>query len=165
MSDDTDNLHDLTKLLLDRMKTYPEEFQLIGIYHTRTGDGSVRFDSRWAPDIDFIWQYGAEADKDALKRGLMDFQFRDALERLLVPEKKEESVGQSTNAAGLSGYTPGNAGNGGPGGMNVNIGPYSPRNLTPEEALAIIQAPPQPLSIPTTTAPTTFEALKRKLGL
>jgi hypothetical protein len=136
MSDDTDNLHDLTKFLLDRMKTYPEEFQLIGSQHTLTGDGSVRFDSRWAPDIDFMWRYGAAPDREALRRGLMDFQFRDTLKRLLVPEKKEEPVGQSSAASWVSYNPSGNAGNGGPGGYgggggtSVTLGATADRTTT-----------------------------------
>lgn len=178
MSDDTDKLHDLTKFLLDRMKTYPEEFQLIGSQHTRTGDGSVRFDSRWAPDIDFIWQYGAAPDREALRRGLMDFQFRDTLKRLLTSgDGGGDGVALKSMAhpAGIVG-TPGVSG--GNGGYGLTIRPADDRTTThwydPSAEQHVLHV--HNVGVVTMTREeaedlglkskeTIIEALKRKLGL
>ena len=159
---DEPQLHDLTKMLLTRLESNPEEF---------SKEKTHRY--KWLSAVEAVREHGAKVDKETLNAALHEHYMGVGLETALklLLNGDEDGVGlRSTkypagNAAGLSSYTPGNAGNGGPGGMNVNIGPYSPRNLTPEEALAIIQASPQPLSVPTTNALTSFGQIKKRLGL
>lgn len=168
---DEPQLHDLTKLLLTRLESNPEEF----------GNGKNNY--KWYRAVETVREHGAKLDKETLNAALhkfyMDEAHVDALKLLMNGDGDGVALRSTKHptgnvVAGLSGHTPGNAGNGGPGGVNINLGPmspgpgipyYNPKNLTPEEALALVQAAPQPLGIPTTTAPTTFEALKRKLGL
>jgi site-specific DNA-cytosine methylase len=160
---DEPQLHDLTKLLLTRLESNPEEFSRES--HLKA--------YKWHKAVETVREHGAKADKETLNAALHKFQMDeahvDALKLLMNGDGDGVALRSTKHptgyAAGLSGHTPGNAGNGGPGGMNVNIGPYSPRNLTPEEALAIIQASPQPLSVPTTNALTSFGQIKKRLGL
>lgn len=77
MADEQPQLHDLTKFLLSRLKTYPEEFA----------------DGRWGYEIGVIDAVGAgnnrKALNDALDNHRMDMVLKKALEKLLVPEEKE----------------------------------------------------------------------------
>ncbi len=157
---DEPQLHDLTKMLLTRLESNPEEF---------SKEKTHRY--KWLSAVEAVREHGAKVDKETLNAALHKFYMDEAhvAALKLLMNGDGDGVGlRSTkhpagNAAGLSSWPPGPY-NGGSGGFN-SLQHQQARQLTPEEALAIIQAPPQPLSIPTTTAPTTFEALKRRLGL
>lgn len=75
---DQPQLHDLTKFLLSRKESYPEEFKW------PAGGG------RWDKHINTVWKYGGEADRRALgfvpQRHTMSNALRSALQELLVPE-------------------------------------------------------------------------------
>ena len=168
---DEPQLHDLTKMLLTRLESNPEEF------------GNGRNNYKWYRAVEVVREHGAKLDKEtlnaALRKHYMDEAHVDALKLLMGADG--DGVGlRSTKhptgnvVAGLSGHTPGNAGGGG-GSSSVNINTlgqmmspgtltqYNAANqtLTPEEALALVQAAPQPLGTPTTM----IDSFKRRLGL
>lgn len=77
MADEQPQLHDLTKLLLDRMKTYPEEF----------------IAGKWEYEIGVVNTVEAGDNRkvlnDALDNHRMNLTLQKALQKLLVPEEKE----------------------------------------------------------------------------
>ena len=80
MVDEQPQLHDLTKFLLDRLKTYPEEFVA----------------GRWEYEISVIDMVDAgnnrKALNDALDTHRMDMVLKKALEKLLTDEKPKNKL-------------------------------------------------------------------------
>lgn len=76
MADEQPQLHDLTKFLLSRLESFPEEFVA----------------GRWRHEISIIDEVevgnNRKALNDALDNHRMNLTLQKALERLLVPERK-----------------------------------------------------------------------------
>jgi hypothetical protein len=164
---DEPQLHDLTKLLLKRLESNPEEFSRIKLS-----------DREWFETIGVVLDHGTNLDRDTLNTALDKFHMDDTLEGALKGLLNGDGDGDGVAlrsmkhptgyAAGLSSYTPGNVNNGGPGGMNVNNGGFGVNSLqnqqqfsqrTYEELLARMRAHPR--GLPTTM----IDVFKRKLGL
>lgn len=92
-------LHDLTKFILSRLESYPEEF-----FFSNTGPES----KKWATSLSAIKYCGTPEDIAAINKAYMDRVLQNALEVLLAPE--EPTVGQSPvgipNTGNVSVVTP-----------------------------------------------------------
>ena len=166
---DEPQLHDLTKLLLKRLESNPEEFST----------GKSRSNFKWYYAVEAVREHGAKLDKETLNAALHKFQMDEAhvaaLKLLLNGNENEneaaKGVGPRPGVAGVQGGPPGpyNGGSGGPAmsGSNINslLNQQQPRQLTSEEIQAMLQAPIQPMGLPTTTALTSFGQIKKRLGL
>lgn len=168
---DQPQLHDLTKFLIDRVKTYPEEFSI--------RYGHEFSSTRWLVAIHAVFTSGTPEDVAALRKAVMDYALQDTLKTLLVPKEEEsKTVGQGQGPVRVP--TTGNVSVVAPnhyGGFGVNGGP----SLTQQQAQAAMaqqqamyqQAqqqllsgnPMPPLGTPTTVLGTTYERIKKGLGL
>ena len=101
---DEPQLHDLTKFILSRLESYPEEF-----FYDHTGLESMK----WAKSLSAIKYCGTAEDKAAINKAHMDFTLQIALKTLLAPEESADSiVGQSSNGfQNASPLTPNHYGN------------------------------------------------------
>ena len=115
MADEQPQLHDLTKLLLDRMKTYPEEF---------FAGANIPDPYKWRHALQTVENYGRPEDKQALHAAYMDHGFQAALKTLLVPEEEAQPVGQSSGGVSF-----------GVSAIGRNVGP----SLTQQQAQALMQ--------------------------
>lgn len=102
---DQPELHDLTKFLLSRLESYPEEFLC----------GPAGLEShKWATSLVAIKYCGTAEDRAAIDKAYMDFTLQNALTVLLVPKEEEESktVGQSpVRVPNTTSLTPNHYGN------------------------------------------------------
>ena len=169
----TEDLHDLTKFLLDRLKTYPEEF-----HFTDTGLTS----GKWRTALRAITFYGAAEDKAAFDLAGMDYALQASLKTLLAPEySADDLVGQSSNGSGVQSNPGGQFGVS--GGASMTGGPtlsqqqfqsaiaqqqsmYQQQDVDAQvRALGFPLKPISPLGTPTTVLGTTYGQLKKRLGL
>jgi hypothetical protein len=165
---DEPQLHDLTKLLLKRLESNPEEFSRIKLS-----------DREWFETIEVVREHGTNLDRDTLNTALDKFHMDDTLEGALKGLLNGD--GDGDGAALRSMKHPTGPGPGRPsrlaawtGGMNVNNGGFGVNSrqnqqqlsqLTYEEMLAQVRAQMPPLGVPTTTALTSFGQIKKRLGL
>jgi hypothetical protein len=68
----SDNLHDVVKLLLARMKSHPEEFR-----RDRKNAG------RWYDVMDVVRDYGTKEEDDAIDAGLRPIRLQEAHEMMM----------------------------------------------------------------------------------
>jgi len=171
---DEPQLHDLTKLLLKRLESNPEEFSRI----------KLSADREWFETIEVVREHGTNLDRDTLNAALDKFHMDDTLEGalkgLLNGDENEAAkgvglrpgvagvqgspTGSASNYGGGGGTAMGGGGNGGDFGFNP-LQNIQPRQVTYEEMLAEVRAQMSPLGVPTTTALTTYGQIKKRLGL
>lgn len=161
---DQPELHDLTKFLVDRIKTYPEEFSI--------RYGHEFSSSRWLVAIHAVFTSGTPEDVAALRKAVMDYALQDTLKTLLAPEEPADiHVGQSS-----SGIPVGNPS--AYGGVQGSIGVGGGPSLTQQQAQQRAQQPnsvtispnvarAMGLKPPTVneTFVETYERIKKRLGL
>lgn len=87
-----DDLHPVVELMVERMKSYPEEF--VRRPSTALGDD---VSDRWYGPMSAIMEFGNDADKAAIKNGLrtirLDAAHEDALDELLNgPDRRAEEA-------------------------------------------------------------------------
>ena len=109
---DEPQLHDLTKLLLTRLESNPEEF----------GNGKNNY--KWYRAVETVREHGAKLDKETLNAALhkhyMDEAHVGALKLLMGADGDGVALRSTKHPTG----------NGGPGGVNNNLGALSPGTLT-----------------------------------
>lgn len=115
---DEPQLHDLTKLLLTRLESNPEEFST----------GKSRSNFKWYYAVEAVREHGAKLDKETLNAALhkhyMDEAHVSALKLLMGADGDGVALRSMAHPTG-------NGGNGGSGSVNGNtIGPMSPGTLT-----------------------------------
>lgn len=171
---DEPQLHDLTKLLLTRLESNPEEFSK-GNTHSY----------KWYKAVEAVREHGAKLDKETLNAALhkryMDEAHVDALKLLMGAD--ENGVGfratKHPTKVWVQHGPPGGAGNGGSGSVNVNtLGPMLPGTLTHiydqntqrhlltvHGAGTAIMTREEAEDLGLKSKETIIEVLKRKLGL
>ena len=154
---DEPQLHDLTKLLLKRLESNPEEF-----------NKTITSSHKWSNAVETVRHCGPKSDWETLLAALHEHYMGVGLEaalKLLLngDESADGCVGQSSKRSWVQG-TPG-----GPAMSGSNINSLQNQQqlsqLTYEEMLAQVRAQMPPLGVPTTTALTSFGQIKKRLGL
>jgi hypothetical protein len=165
---DEPQLHDLTKLLLKRLESNPEEFS-----------GTITSYYKWSDAVEAVRLNGPKSDWETLSAALHEHYMGVGLEaalKLLLNGNENENeaakgVGQSGWAMGIQGNPTGpyNGARGEPAMSGSNINSLQNQQQfsqqTYEELLAQVRAPIQPMGVPTTTALTSFGQIKKRLGL
>lgn len=86
MSEEKDNVHPVVRLLVARMESHPEEFDL----HERL-DAPVYGTHRWEDILNRVNRWATEEEINLLSRPFMDAAHRDALDELMNgPERRAE---------------------------------------------------------------------------
>lgn len=156
---DEPQLHDLTKFILSRLESYPEEF-----FYDLTGLES----KKWATSLSAIKYCGTAEDKAAINKAYMDFTLQNALKTLLAPEESADSiVGQNSN--GFQNASPLTPRYNSYGGFVGNGGPSLTQQQAhqPMRANSVTIHPSAGLKPPTAreTLAEAYEQLKKRLGL
>lgn len=131
-----DNIHPVIRLLVARMESHPEEFDL----HERL-DAPVYGTHRWEDIINRVNRWATEEEINLLSRPFMDAAHRDALDELMNgPERRaeEERIRQEEHRRWMK------AAQGTAGGVlgSVGIG-----NVAPSQGLTISTAGQEALRI------------------
>jgi hypothetical protein len=121
---DEPQLHDLTKLLLTRLESNPEEF---------SKEKTHRY--KWFNAVEAVREHGAKVDKETLNAALHKFQMDEAhvaaLKLLMGADNQNERVGLSAwtqhnppGHVGMFGISHAGGGGGGGSGGNVDAKAY-----------------------------------------